>query len=59
MKASLGFLDPFLKFDVLGGVGNIDLVFDLAIEINGRHTINDQIGLNFSTETTAVVLNYE
>ena len=59
MKASLGFLDPFLEFDVLGGVGNIDLVLDLAIEINGRHTINDQIGLNFSTETTAVVLNYE
>lgn len=59
MKASLGFLDPFLEFDVLGGVGNVDLVFDLAIEINGRHTINDQIGLNLSTETTAVVLNYD
>ena len=44
------------EFDVFGSIFDIDLVFDLTIEVDWGKTINNQVGLNFTTETTAVVL---
>ena len=48
--------DSTPEFDVLGSIFDVDLVLDLTIEVNWGKTINNQVGLNFTTETTAVVL---
>ena len=48
--------DSALELDVLGSVLDVDLVFDDLLEVDWGHTVDDQVGLDLTTETTTVVL---